>query len=169
MRARTRRNFNNDCSIMKSLLYQSRPMVECREEDDRKQGQVGIRSGETGQIEAELARLEAALGEVRARGETHRAAEAARCAFIIEVCVEVFRLEPGAIQSRDRSEPTSTARQLAMTLLRERGHSFPSIARVFQRDHATIKHAIRAIEAKKADRTFGPMIERAIFEIARVQ
>ena len=53
---------------------------------------------------------------------------------------------PEVLLSADRSGVSADARAVAMTAARLHGHSLPTIARHFDRDHTTVLQATRRIE-----------------------
>jgi hypothetical protein len=53
---------------------------------------------------------------------------------------------PKVLLSADRSRVSADARAVAMTAARLHGHSLPTIARHFDRDHTTVLQATRRIE-----------------------
>ena len=71
---------------------------------------------------------------------------------ILEVVGQHFRLSVADLKSHRRARSVVFPRQLAMYLVRTVSDvSFPSIGDLFGgRDHSTVMHAVRAIEAKRA-------------------
>jgi chromosomal replication initiator protein len=68
-------------------------------------------------------------------------------ATILEETASYFGLEPGDLVSKSRSRPLTTARHVAMYLLRElTGLSLIKIGDHFDRDHTTVLHGIKKIE-----------------------
>jgi chromosomal replication initiator protein len=68
-------------------------------------------------------------------------------ALILEQTAEYFGLGPGDLISKSRSRPLTTARHVAMYLLRElTGLSLIKIGELFNRDHTTALHGIKKIE-----------------------
>jgi len=66
---------------------------------------------------------------------------------ILEETATYFGLEPGDLVSKSRSRPLTTARHVAMYLLRElTGLSLIKIGDHFDRDHTTALHGIKKIE-----------------------
>jgi chromosomal replication initiator protein len=66
---------------------------------------------------------------------------------IMEETAEYFGLGPGDLVSKSRSRPLTTARHVAMYLLRElTGLSLIRIGEHFERDHTTVLHGIKKIE-----------------------
>ena len=57
-----------------------------------------------------------------------------------------FNTTPEVLLGADRTRTASDARAVAMTAARIHGHSLPTIARHFDRDHTTVLHATRRIE-----------------------
>ncbi|UUW88595.1 helix-turn-helix domain-containing protein [Pimelobacter simplex] len=57
-----------------------------------------------------------------------------------------FNTTPEVLLSADRSRVAADARAVAMTAARQHGHSLPTIARHFGRDHTTVLQATRRIE-----------------------
>jgi chromosomal replication initiator protein len=69
-------------------------------------------------------------------------------AAIMQLTAEYFGLEPADLVSKSRSRPLTTARHVAMYLLRElTGLSLIKIGELFERDHTTALHGIKKIEA----------------------
>jgi chromosomal replication initiator protein len=71
---------------------------------------------------------------------------------ILETVSQHFRLSVADLKSHRRARSVVFPRQLAMYLVRTVAEvSFPSIGDLFSgRDHSTVMHAVRAIEAKRA-------------------
>jgi len=71
---------------------------------------------------------------------------------ILQVVGQRFRLSVADLKSHRRDRTVAFPRQLAMYLLRTVSElSFPSIGGLFGgRDHSTVMHAVRSIEAKRA-------------------
>jgi len=68
-------------------------------------------------------------------------------AEIRKATAEAFGLEPEALLARDRRPAVSRARQVAMFLTRElTDESLPAIGRAFNRNHATVSHALDRVE-----------------------
>ena len=61
------------------------------------------------------------------------------------------------LRSKDRHAHIADARHVAMWLLRERGLSFPAIARILHRDHTTVMSGVRKIDHLR-------LIDRAVAE-----
>ena len=68
---------------------------------------------------------------------------AAVCELAINAAAPMFGTTPEAILSAERSRPVSDARAVAMTAARETGLSLPAIAEHFNKDHASVIHAVR--------------------------
>jgi chromosomal replication initiator protein len=67
---------------------------------------------------------------------------------ILEETAAFFGLEPDDLASKSRSRPLTTARHIAMYLLRElTGLSLIRIGEHFDRDHTTVMHGIRKVES----------------------
>jgi chromosomal replication initiator protein len=67
--------------------------------------------------------------------------------LIIEETARYFGLAPHDLVSKNRSRPLTTARHVAMYLLREfTGQSLIKIGEIFDRDHTTALHGIKKIE-----------------------
>jgi len=76
-----------------------------------------------------------------------------RPAMILEETASYFGLGPGDLVSKSRSRPLTTARHVAMYLLRElTGLSLIKIGDLFERDHTTALHGIKKVEALMPDR-----------------
>ena len=70
-----------------------------------------------------------------------------RPAMILEETAAYFGLGPGDLVSKSRSRPLTTARHVAMYLLRElTGLSLIKIGEHFDRDHTTVLHGVKKIE-----------------------
>lgn len=54
------------------------------------------------------------------------------------------------ILGRSRVRPVVEARQLVCHVLYRHGMSYPQIGRLINRDHTTVLHAVRAVEARRA-------------------
>ena len=68
-------------------------------------------------------------------------------AMIQDETAQYFGLGPGDLISKSRSRPLTTARHVAMYLLRElTGLSLIKIGELFDRDHTTALHGIKKIE-----------------------
>jgi chromosomal replication initiator protein len=68
-------------------------------------------------------------------------------AVILEETATYFGLGPSDLVSKSRSRPLTTARHVAMYLLRElTGLSLIKIGELFERDHTTVMHGIKKIE-----------------------
>jgi chromosomal replication initiator protein len=68
-------------------------------------------------------------------------------ATILEETATYFGLGPSDLSSKSRSRPLTTARHVAMYLLRElTGLSLIKIGELFERDHTTVMHGIKKIE-----------------------
>ena len=68
-------------------------------------------------------------------------------AMILDETAQYFGLGPGDLISKSRSRPLTTARHVAMYLLRElTGLSLIKIGELFERDHTTVIHGIKKIE-----------------------
>src|SRR5262249_14114560 len=69
-------------------------------------------------------------------------------ATILEETANYFGLGPSDLVSKSRSRPLTTARHVAMYLLRElTGLSLIKIGELFERDHTTALHGIKKIES----------------------
>lgn len=65
---------------------------------------------------------------------------------IIARTERAFGLREGSILARDQHRSTSTCRNTAMLLMRERGMSYPEIARsIGLKDHTTVMSGVRSI------------------------
>lgn len=64
----------------------------------------------------------------------------------VVAAAEAFGTTPEVLLGADRSRTAVDARAVAMTAARIHGHSLPTIARHFERDHTTVLHATRRIE-----------------------
>src|SRR5262249_41424308 len=65
---------------------------------------------------------------------------------IIAATARAFRLPPGRLRGRARSVESVHARQVAMYLARRLlGRPFAELGAAFERDHASVLHACRAV------------------------
>lgn len=64
----------------------------------------------------------------------------------VVAAAEAFNTTPEVLLGTDRSRAAADARAVAMTAARIHGHSLPTIARHFERDHTTVLQATRRIE-----------------------
>ena len=64
----------------------------------------------------------------------------------VVAAAEAFNTTPEVLLGADRSRAAADARAVAMTAARIHGHSLPTIARHFDRDHTTVLSATRRIE-----------------------
>jgi len=64
----------------------------------------------------------------------------------VVAAADAFGTTPEVLLGADRSRAAADARAVAMTAARIHGHSLPTIARHFDRDHTTVLHATRRIE-----------------------
>lgn len=78
-----------------------------------------------------------------------------RMRTILEAVAEFYNMEPLAILSERRTQSVVTPRHVAMYLCRQMTtQSLPQIGRFFKgRDHTTVMHACRKIEAEVAKQT----------------
>ncbi|QCC76092.1 hypothetical protein E2C04_00755 [Nocardioides daphniae] len=63
----------------------------------------------------------------------------------VVAAAEAFGTTPEVLLGADRSRAAADGRAVAMTAARIQGHSLPSIARHFDRDHTTVLQATRRI------------------------
>ncbi|MBM0128193.1 helix-turn-helix domain-containing protein [Pimelobacter simplex] len=64
----------------------------------------------------------------------------------VVAAAEAFNTTPEVLLGTDRSRAAADARAVAMTAARIHGHSLPTIARHFDRDHTTVLQSTRRIE-----------------------
>jgi hypothetical protein len=64
----------------------------------------------------------------------------------VVAAADAFNTTPEVLLGADRSRAAADARAVAMTAARIHGHSLPTIARHFERDHTTVLQATRRIE-----------------------
>ena len=64
----------------------------------------------------------------------------------VAAAAKAFDTTPEILLSADRTRAAADGRAVAMTAARMHGHSLPTIARHFERDHTTVLHATRRIE-----------------------
>ena len=86
---------------------------------------------------------------------------------IIDHVGRKFRMEPGTLRSRSKTQRIAFARQIAMFLGRKiTGCSYPTIGEHFgRRDHSTVIYACNLIERRMADAAFRLAIEKIEREI----
>jgi chromosomal replication initiation ATPase DnaA len=86
---------------------------------------------------------------------------------IIDHIGRKFRMEPGTLRSRSKTQRVAFARQIAMFLGRKiTGCSYPTIGEHFgRRDHSTVIYACNLIERRMADAAFRLAIEKIEREI----
>jgi chromosomal replication initiation ATPase DnaA len=112
-----------------------------------------------GRLRADLARQSVELARVqaeasRAKAELRRKVKpetpiATSMRTICEAVAESFGVEPSDIRGRNRQAMVSEARQEAMRLMVEAGHSYPKIGRNLDgRDHSTIVEGVWAARAR---------------------
>ena len=82
----------------------------------------------------------------------------------VVAAAEAFGTTPEVLLGADRSRAAADARAVAMTAARIRGHSLPTIARHFDRDHTTVLHATRRIEKTPPLRELAAKIAAALPE-----
>jgi chromosomal replication initiator protein len=72
-----------------------------------------------------------------------------RVQHILELVADHYAIDdPELLVSPARWQPLARARQVAMTLVREElEYSLPAAGRVFKRDHTTVLHGLRAVQA----------------------
>jgi chromosomal replication initiation ATPase DnaA len=92
---------------------------------------------------------------------------ASQLAVIIDHVEREFRLQPGTLQSRVRTQHVAYARQVAMFLCRRlTTKSLPQIGAAFGRDHSTTHYACELISRRfNADPPFRKFIEKLDAEI----
>jgi chromosomal replication initiator protein len=72
---------------------------------------------------------------------------------ILDETASYFGLTRADLVSKNRSRPLTTARHVAMYLLREcTGLSLIKIGELFERDHTTVLHGVKKIEKQMGDR-----------------
>jgi len=65
---------------------------------------------------------------------------------IVAEVAKAFGVTPSSIMGRDRSPKTCKARHVAMVALYNQNGSFAETGRFFDRDHATIIHALKSVK-----------------------
>ena len=83
---------------------------------------------------------------------------------IQQICASAFGTTFEAVKGRSRVRNVADARKMAMALIREQGHSFARIGRMFDHHYATVLHACNshdALAASDADysATFNRVLE----------
>jgi chromosomal replication initiator protein len=82
---------------------------------------------------------------------------------IVERVARAFDVSPKEILGPSRQRLVLTARQVAMTLVRElAGLSLPQIGAAFGRDHTTVLHAVRKVADDAALRTTAARLKREL-------
>lgn len=101
------------------------------------------------------------FGKRAAMAGMEHASTRTRYEEIVTATAAEFEVEPRAIHSDLRRTNVTLARQVAMTIThRLLAYSLTRIGRLAQRDHTTVLHAIRQVEAKgKADPAFAARID----------
>lgn len=66
---------------------------------------------------------------------------------IIELTAKAYKLTPISLINQDRRPSIVHARQVAYWLLRQNRFSFPQIGRMMKRDHSTVMHGCKCVEA----------------------
>ncbi len=85
----------------------------------------------------------------------------ARVADIITLASEIAGIERKVLVGPIRRARIVRVRQACMLLGRENGHSFPTIGRVFGRDHSTVVHGCQVAEAYIArDPAYAAFVDR---------
>jgi chromosomal replication initiator protein len=114
----------------------------------------------TGQS-ADLALAEQALEDLLPQAEAEIPA-----ALIMEETAKYFGLTVSDLTSKSRSRPLTTARHVAMYLVREcTGMTLPKIGELFARDHTTALHGINKIDSSMRNRE---PIYRQVQDLSRI-
>jgi chromosomal replication initiator protein len=91
--------------------------------------------------------IELALAQRALEGLIPESGQEIPAASIMQTTAEYFGLQPQDLVSKSRSRPLTTARHIAMYLLRElTALSLIKIGELFERDHTTALHGIKKIE-----------------------
>jgi chromosomal replication initiator protein len=103
--------------------------------------------------------------EVLARStlkRVHQIQDEAALAAVIDFVEREFRLEPGKLQSRAKTQRVALARQISYFLCRAiTSCSFPVIGDAHGRDHSSIVYGVQLIERRMArDAAFRRSIEK---------
>lgn len=94
----------------------------------------------------------------------------ARVADIITLASQMAAIERKVLVGRTRYRRVVRVRQACMLLARENGHSFPTIGRMFDRDHSTVIHGCEVAEDYIArDPGFAAFVERLRASAMRAQ
>jgi chromosomal replication initiation ATPase DnaA len=101
------------------------------------------------ELELDLARWRRVLAAAsRPPSQPVASAEQPSVTRVMDVVAERYGITRAALLGPGRTQPATTARQVAMRLVRElTGKSYPEIGRAFQRDHTTVIHACEVTEA----------------------
>ncbi|MEI7597266.1 MAG: helix-turn-helix domain-containing protein [Bacteroidota bacterium] len=79
---------------------------------------------------------------------------------IIDVVCEYFCIERNLLLSKNRKREVSEARQIGMYILRQQNKTLSSVGKQFNRDHATVLHAINLVEdLMSVDARFKQIVE----------
>lgn len=85
----------------------------------------------------------------------------ARVADIITLAAEMAAIDRKVLVGRSRFRRVVRVRQACMLLARENGHSYPTIGRMFDRDHSTIIHGCEVAEDYTArDPVYAAFVDR---------
>jgi chromosomal replication initiator protein len=110
-------------------------------------------------ISQELA--EQALEDLLPQAETEIPAQ-----LILEETARYFGLTVDDLVSKSRSRPLTTARHVAMYLVRETtGMSLPKLGELFERDHTTVMHGIAKIDTNMRNRE---PVYRQVQDLSRI-
>src|SRR5947208_5213639 len=91
--------------------------------------------------------IDLSVGERALEGLIPETGQEIPAATIMQMTAVYFGLEPEDLVSKSRSRPLTTARHVAMYLLRElTGLSLIKIGELFERDHTTALHGIKKVE-----------------------
>jgi hypothetical protein len=85
----------------------------------------------------------------------------ARVADIITLASQMAAIDRKVLVGRSRFRRIVRVRQACMLLARENGHSFPTIGRMFDRDHSTVVHGCEVAEdCVQRDPAYAAFVDR---------
>ena len=67
--------------------------------------------------------------------------------YVVAEAAVAFDVPEEALTGPGTTQPLVTYRHVAMAAARRLGHSFPIIGRGFDRDHTTVMHAVKRVDA----------------------
>lgn len=136
-------------SILRAQL--AKPLAGGKRPGER-QSASDIRASDIAAIDARVSaldkKLDALICMFRSSGEDPRASRALLVTDVRRVVANFFDVTDEDLDHRGRASRISRIRQIAFYLCRTHTtRSFPEIGRDFRRDHSTVLHGVRRIEA----------------------